>query len=111
MSTQQLTEAIRKWCRLPVTDPDFLKEYEKEQTWAPKHGITKRTSQRYRNKERPGLPFLLWGGEVWIHKPGGAEFIAARVGRRNQRRRAGAELNAPRNLMRRRRSEESAARS
>jgi hypothetical protein len=84
MSTQQLTDT-RKWGRSPVTDPDFLEEYERETTWAPKHGITKRTSQSYRNNETNGLPFLRWGGEIWIHKKGGAEYIASRIKRRNPR--------------------------
>jgi hypothetical protein len=65
------------------TDEDFLSEYESEDTWSMRHGITRRTAQRYRED---GLPYMFWGGRIWIHKQGGAEYIASRVRRRNQRK-------------------------
>jgi hypothetical protein len=67
-----------------VIDPNFLEEYELEETWAPKHGITRRTSFRYRN-EPNGLPFLIWGQQVYIPKKEGAEYIRSRIKRRNPR--------------------------
>jgi hypothetical protein len=65
-------------------DPEFLDMYERETTWAPAQGITQRTSKRYRDQ---GMPYLLWGGIVYIPKREGREYIASRVRRRNPRRR------------------------
>jgi hypothetical protein len=64
-------------------DPDFLAEYEKESDWAQGHGISQRTAKRYR---AIGLPFLTFGGFVWIPKREGRAWIASRVKRRNPRR-------------------------
>jgi hypothetical protein len=64
-------------------DPDFLAEYEKESEWSDGHGISQRTTKRYREL---GLPYLKFGSFVWIHKRGGREWIANRVRRRNPRR-------------------------
>ena len=61
--------------------PDF----ELEEIWAPKKKITRRTSKRYRD-EPDGLPYLLWGNRVWIHKPGGEDFIRRRIKYPNRRR-------------------------
>jgi len=70
-------------------DPHFLAEYEKESDWAKGHGISQRTSARYRAL---GLPFLTFGGFVWIPKQEGRQWIASRVKRRRypprQRRQA-----------------------
>jgi hypothetical protein len=66
-------------------DPDFLTTYEKESDWAEAHGISQRTVARYRALPT-GLPFLIWGGFVWIPKREGREWIASRIKRRNQRR-------------------------
>jgi hypothetical protein len=65
-------------------DPDFLSAYVKEADWAGGHGISQRTAARYRAQ---GLPFLTFGGFVWIPKNEGREWIASRVKRRNPRRR------------------------
>jgi hypothetical protein len=65
-------------------DPEFLSQYEREATWALSHGITQRTSKRYRDQ---GMPYLFWGGIVYIPKHEGREWIANRVKRRNPRRR------------------------
>ena len=65
-------------------DAAFLAEYEKEADWAESHGISQRTSARYRAL---GLPFLTFGGFVWIPKREGREWIASRVKRRNPPRR------------------------
>jgi hypothetical protein len=63
---------------------DFLAEYEKETDWAEAHGISQRTAARYRAL---GLPFLTFGGFVWIPKRAGRDWIAGRVKRRNPPRR------------------------
>jgi hypothetical protein len=67
-------------------DPEFLAEYEREAEWAPGHGISQRTSKRYRDLPN-GLPFLVFGGCIWIPKREGAAWIANRIQRRNPRRR------------------------
>jgi hypothetical protein len=67
---------------------DFLAEYEKETDWAEGHGISQRTAARYRAL---GLPFLTFGGFVWIPRRAGREWIANRVQRRNPGRRRQAE--------------------
>jgi hypothetical protein len=70
------------------SETDFLAQYEKETDWAEGHGISQRTAARYRAQ---GLPFLIFGGWVWIPKREGREWIASRVKRRNpSRRRKGA---------------------
>ena len=71
-------------------DPEFLALYEKEEDWAEAHGISQRTASRYRALPN-GLPFLIFGGWVWIPKREGLEWIANRVQRRNPRRRGQAE--------------------
>ena len=65
-------------------DPDFLSKYERESTWAPAQGITYPTSRRYRLQ---GMPYLMWGGCVFIAKAEAREWIAAQVQRRNPPRR------------------------
>ena len=76
-------------------DPEFLNQYERETTWAPAQGITYRTCKRYRDQ---GMPFLNWGGCVFIPKREAREWIASRIQRRNPRRRrqttATAEIGA-----------------
>ena len=75
-----------------VLDPDFLDKYEKEADWAKGLGIAQRTAARYRDL---GLPFLIFGGYVWIPKREGRDWIANRVRRRNPpRRRRQATTNA-----------------
>jgi len=65
-------------------DPEFLAEYEKEADWAKGRGISQRTAARYRTL---GLPFLIFGGYVWIPKAEGRAWVASRITRRNPRRR------------------------
>ncbi len=67
-------------------DPEFLATYEREDRWAKAHGISPRTAKRYRALPN-GLPFLVFGGWVWIPRQEGREWIASRVQRRNPRRR------------------------
>jgi hypothetical protein len=65
-----------------VLDPDFLDKYEKEIDWAEGLGIARRTAARYRAL---GLPYLTFGGFIWIPKQAGRLWIASRVKRRNVR--------------------------
>jgi hypothetical protein len=71
-------------------DPEFLDKYERESNWAPAQGITQRTSKRYRDQ---GMPYLYWGGIVYIPRREGREFIASRIRRANPRRRRQAITN------------------
>jgi hypothetical protein len=64
---------------------EFLAEYEKEADWAEGHGISQRTAARYRHLPN-GLPFLFFGGCIWIPKREGAAWIANRIQRRNSPR-------------------------
>jgi hypothetical protein len=66
-------------------DASFLDDFEKEKVWAPKHGISQRTSERYR-KQPDGLPYLEWGGAIYIPKREGAAYIQSRVRYPNRRR-------------------------
>jgi hypothetical protein len=75
-----------------VLDPDFLAEYQREDEWADAHGVHQRTVARYRAL---GLPYLSFGGQVWIHRRGGREWIASRVKRRNTRRTRQSTTSAP----------------
>jgi len=67
-------------------------DYEPEEVWAARHGITPRTAARYRN-EPDGLPYLKWGGRVFIPTEQAAEYIRSRVKRRNPRRRRSSARN------------------
>jgi hypothetical protein len=66
-----------------IVEPDFFAQYDKESDWAAGHGISQRTVSRYRAL---GLPFLSFGGFVWIPKAAASEWIAGRIRRRNPRR-------------------------
>jgi hypothetical protein len=64
-------------------DPEFLAQYTRESDWAKAHGLCQRTVARYRGQ---GLPFMFFGGWIWIPRVEGDEWIASRVKRRNFRR-------------------------
>jgi hypothetical protein len=84
---------------MATLDSGFLSEYQKQADWAEGHGISQRTAARYRALPG-GLPFLIFGGCIWIPKREGAAWIASRVQRRNPSRRrqtaaAPTEANQP----------------
>jgi hypothetical protein len=69
-------------------DSDLLvidgQRYWKQARWSQDKKIHPRTAARHRQL---GLPWLDWGGEVYIPEHGGDAYIAARVkSRRNPRR-------------------------
>jgi hypothetical protein len=66
-------------------DSNFRDEYQPESEWAPEHDISQRTAARYRLQ---GLPYMEWGGVIYIHRAGGREFIKRRLTRRNLPRRS-----------------------
>lgn len=59
------------------------KRYWKQSRWSKDKGVTDRTTARHRDK---GLPWLHWGGQVYIPEIEGDDYIASRVKRRNSRR-------------------------
>jgi hypothetical protein len=60
------------------------KKYWKQARWSHDKKIHVRTTARHRQL---GLPWLAWGGEVYIPEDSGNAYIAARVrSRRNPRR-------------------------
>lgn len=73
-------------------DGDLLvlqgKRFWKQSRWSRDKGVHDRTTARHRAM---GLPWLDWGGEIFIPEIEGDEYIAARMRRRNpSRRRKGA---------------------
>lgn len=67
---------------------NILDDYVPEAAFAEANGVGQRTISRYRN-EPNGLPYMVWGGKVWIHVPGARDWIASRIRRNNPRRREG----------------------
>jgi hypothetical protein len=69
-------------------DDDLLilngKRYWKQSRWSRDKKITVRTAARHREL---GLPWLDWGGEVYIPELEGDAYIVSRVKRRNPARR------------------------
>ena len=67
-------------------DPKLLSnEYVTEAKFAEANGIHQRTAARYRN-EPDGLPFVEFGGRIYIHLPRAREWLEARVRHLNPRR-------------------------
>jgi hypothetical protein len=68
-------------------DDDLLvlhgKRYWKQGRWSRDKKINIRTAARHRQQ---GLPWLDWGGEVYIPELEGDAYIVSRVRRRNPRR-------------------------
>jgi hypothetical protein len=62
------------------TDPEFLAEYEWERTWSPANGISPKASKQHRDKPN-GLPYIEWAGKIWIHRPGGRQYIRGLIKR------------------------------
>ena len=61
----------------------ILEDYETEADFAAANGVHQRTVSRHRQE---GLPFMVWGGRVWIHVPGAKKWLEGRVRRLNQTR-------------------------
>ena len=72
-------------------DARILDDYVEEAEFARANNISTRTSARYRNQPN-GLPYLEWGGKIYIHLKGAREVVRARTKRRNPTR----ALQAPR---------------
>jgi hypothetical protein len=69
------------------------KRFWKQSRWSKDKGVNVRTTARHRQK---GLPWLDWGGEVYIPELEGDAYIVSRVRRRNpsRRRKAAAPISA-----------------
>lgn len=65
----------------------ILDGYVPEEDFAAAHDVNPRTVARYRNQPN-GLPYVKWGGRVFIDVNGAREWLGEKTIRRNQRRRA-----------------------
>jgi hypothetical protein len=70
----------------PMSDKKFLDEYRLEAEWSAEHDINPRTTARYRQLP-DGLPFLEFGGKIYIPKKAAEDWIRARVQWPNRRQR------------------------
>jgi hypothetical protein len=61
-------------------------EYQLEADWSRDHNVRPRTTMRYR-KEPDGLPWVKFGGRVYIHLPGSREWLKRRTRRPSPTRR------------------------
>jgi hypothetical protein len=69
-----------------VTNP-FGADFQFEEDWCREHGnIHRATARRYRNQPN-GLPFLVFGGKIFIPRCEGHEWLLNRVRRLNQSKR------------------------
>lgn len=65
----------------------ILDGYDPEAAFAAGHKISIRTTARYRNQP-DGLPYVMFGGKVYIPRDEAKEWLRSRIKRPNQRRRA-----------------------
>jgi hypothetical protein len=63
----------------------ILDGYVPEEDFAATHGVNPRTIARYRNQP-DGMPYVKWGGRVYIPIQEAREWLRKRTVRRNQRR-------------------------
>jgi hypothetical protein len=64
----------------------FLDEFQLEAEWSAEHDVNPRTTARYRQLP-DGLPFLQFGGRVWIPRQAAEDWIRARIQWPNRRQR------------------------
>jgi hypothetical protein len=64
---------------------NILADYVAQSDFAQTHRISPRTVARYRNA---GMPWIMWGGEIYIHIEGAATWLKGRIRHSNQRRAA-----------------------
>jgi hypothetical protein len=69
-----------------MANGSILDGYMKEPDFAAANDISPRTSSRYRLM---GMPYLMWGGEVYVNVQGAREWLLDRTRQRNQPRRRG----------------------
>jgi hypothetical protein len=56
----------------------LLDDYQPQAEFAKEHNVAERTVNRYRNLPN-GLPWMYFGGKVYIHIPGAKEWLQRRV--------------------------------
>jgi hypothetical protein len=66
----------------------LLDGYDWEPVWSANADVTQRTSARYRAMP-DGLPFVKFGGKIYIPREESKEWLRSRIKRPNQRRKAG----------------------
>jgi hypothetical protein len=66
---------------------EFLAGYALQEVIAKESRVSKRTLARYRNQPN-GLPYMEWGGKIYIPRDEGREYLRSRIKRPNQRRRS-----------------------
>jgi hypothetical protein len=64
---------------------NFQNDYTLEDQWAAERKVSPRTTARYRAQPN-GLPFLIFGGRVYIPNREGDEWIRSRIRRPNRPR-------------------------
>jgi hypothetical protein len=72
----------------PSSDAGILSGYLEQAEFARIHRIAPRTVARYRNRPN-GLPWLAFGGKVYIPVEDAGNWLRSQVRRPNQKRRAG----------------------
>ena len=70
-----------------MQDNSILEGFVFEADFARANKISRRTSANYRN-EPNGLPYVMFGGKVYIHVERAKNWLDARIKRPNPRRRA-----------------------
>jgi hypothetical protein len=70
----------------PMPAKGFLEEFQLEAEWSAEHDVNPRTTARYRQLP-DGLPFLQFGGRVYIPRKAAEDWIHARVQWPNRRQR------------------------
>ena len=63
----------------------ILDGYVEEAAWAAEARVTQRTTSRYR-KQPDGLPYLEFGGKIYIPLEESREWLRSRIKRPNRRR-------------------------
>jgi hypothetical protein len=83
-----MSDALRGLATEATADPaNILAGFVPEPVFAEQAKISLRTSARYRTQP-DGLPYMMFGGRVYIPLAEAREWLIGRVRRPNQRRRA-----------------------
>ena len=66
-----------------MTD-DILSEYQSQAEAAREGRVSERTIARKR-REPDGIPWMEWGGKVYVHRDGYRDYLARRIHRNGRR--------------------------
>ena len=64
-----------------TSQTNILDDFQPQDEFAAEHDVSEHTVARYR-KEPAGLPYVMFGGKIYIHIPGAREWMAQRIRRR-----------------------------